>query len=116
MAPVNKEEALYIIVYFSNLMNEQERRALRHIQSTSKLDGVENPNLINAYYKRGWLTTDSEVLSLLNQGDDQFVIACAERILRENPEKVFFNLCPNCGKLARTPQAKQCRFCREDWH
>ena len=24
--------------------------------------------------------------------------------------------CPQCGKLARTPQAKQCRHCGFDWH
>jgi GNAT superfamily N-acetyltransferase len=25
-------------------------------------------------------------------------------------------LCPRCGKALRTPRAKQCRFCRADWH
>lgn len=24
--------------------------------------------------------------------------------------------CPHCGKPLRTPRAKQCRFCRADWH
>jgi hypothetical protein len=116
MYPIGKEEALYLIMYFSELMTEHERVALRHTQSTFKLEGVKKPHLVNMYYKQGWLTTDPEILNLLKDGEDQFVINSAERILRETPEKVFLNLCPKCGKLARTPQAKQCRFCEEDWH
>jgi len=116
MYPIGKEEALYLIMYFSELMTEHERVALRHIQSTFKLEGVKKPHLVDMYYKQGWLTTNPEILNLLKDGGDQFVINSAERILRETPEKVFLNLCPKCGKLARTPQAKQCRFCEEDWH
>ena len=26
------------------------------------------------------------------------------------------NNCPKCGKLARTPKAKQCRYCFYNWH
>ena len=40
----------------------------------------------------------------------------AEIIAMDYKDKVFFNNCPNCGKLARTPKAKQCRFCGYDWH
>lgn len=40
----------------------------------------------------------------------------AEIILKDYKEKVFMNNCPNCGKLARTPKSKQCRFCGENWH
>jgi len=39
------------------------------------------------------------------------------KILLENyGDKIFWNLCPNCGELARTPKAKQCRHCNQDWH
>lgn len=31
-------------------------------------------------------------------------------------DKILWNNCPNCNKLARTPKAKQCRFCEYDWH
>ena len=24
--------------------------------------------------------------------------------------------CPFCGEKLRTPEAKQCRFCKRDWH
>jgi hypothetical protein len=116
MDDIDKETARYIIIYFSNLMTAIERLALRHSRSTFKLEGVENERLTKAYYKTGWLSTDPEVLRLLQDGDNQFMINCAERILRENGDGVFLNYCTNCGKLARTPQAKQCRFCGYDWH
>ena len=32
----------------------------------------------------------------------------AEIILNDYSDKVFLNNCPKCGKLARTPKAKQC--------
>ncbi|MCJ8155648.1 hypothetical protein MKJ01_17975 [Chryseobacterium sp. SSA4.19] len=40
----------------------------------------------------------------------------AKRIMKETPDKVFFNNCSKCGKLARTPFAKQCRYCGYSWH
>jgi hypothetical protein len=27
----------------------------------------------------------------------------------------IINTCPQCGQLARTPLAKQCRHCGHDW-
>lgn len=40
----------------------------------------------------------------------------AKIILEEYPEKVFFNYCPKCKSLTRTPQAKQCKQCFHNWH
>jgi len=109
MDGISKNTAWYIIIYFSELMTPAEKLALRHQQSTVKLDGSENENLTKVYYRRGWLSQDPEVLIYLSEGPDQFMINCAERILKESPNKVFLNLCPVCSKLARTPYAKQCR-------
>lgn len=116
MDVVDKDTAWYIIVYFSELMNPAEKLALRHQQSTVKLEVSENENLTKVYYRKGWLSQDPKVLSYLSEGPDQFMINCAEHILKESPDKVVLNLCPVCSKLARTPYAKQCRFCGHDWH
>ncbi len=40
----------------------------------------------------------------------------AEIIMREYKDKIILNNCPNCEKLARSPYARQCRYCRYDWH
>lgn len=42
MYQIGNEEALYLIMYFSELMTEHERVALRHTQSTFKLEGLRS--------------------------------------------------------------------------
>jgi len=37
-------------------------------------------------------------------------------LLDKYSDKIIWNNCPNCKKLARTPKAKQCRYCNHDWH
>lgn len=111
------ETAKYIITYFSNLLSQEESIAIKHTNSCFiKGDDFENPIIKSLYLKHGWLTKDQKVLHLLLNGYDNFQIQTAKRILEQNPDKVFFNNCTKCGKLARTPFAKQCRFCGYSWH
>ena len=116
MDSITIEKADYIIAYYMELMNLEERKALRHHISTFKLEGTADGRLTRMYLKTGWLTDDPLILNYLGEGYVQFTLNCAERILKDNPNEVFFNLCPECKKLARTPQAKQCRWCGHDWH
>ena len=116
MESLDQETANYILTYFSKLMTPEESTALRHQRSLIKLEGYENERHTKLYYKQGWLSKDAEVLDLLSAGPDEFIIKCAERILREHHDEVYLNLCPKCNKLARTPYAKQCRYCHYDWH
>lgn len=116
MNNITIEKADYIISYYRNLLTLQEQKALRHHQSTLKLDDAKDVRLTRLYLKTGWLSDDPLILNYLNEGYIQFILKCAERILKDNPDKVYFNLCPVCYKLARTPNAKQCRFCGHDWH
>jgi hypothetical protein len=110
----------YILNYFSELMNDKEASAWRHYSSDYKLnqsgyqDSVEKRRKI--YLSKGWLTEDKEILGLLEYGIDHFRLKTAERIFNENKDKIVFNNCPKCGELARTPKARQCRFCGYDWH
>lgn len=112
----------YILRYFGNLMNEQEKQALWHYSTNYKLENSLNndPSSIASrrkkYLKKGWLSEDAQVLALLKDGIDNFRGNTAQRILKEHLEEVYFNNCPKCAKLAKTPEAKQCRFCGYDWH
>jgi len=111
------ENAEYIITYFSNLLSQEENIAIKHTNSCIiRGDDFENPKIRSFYLKHGWITEDQKVLQLLVNGYDNFQIQIAKRILEQNPDKVIFNNCPQCGKLARTPLAKQCRFCGNSWH
>lgn len=57
---------------------------------------------------------DEVVNALFELGEKQLEIAIANRIMKDHPK--VLNFCPVCGKLARTPKAKQCRYCGHDWH
>lgn len=114
------ETANYIIIYFSNFLNKNERLANRHISSVIKLDSTNLPSktetLTKVYRKSGWLTQDEDALALVKLGEEGFKLKVAERILSAHQNEIFMNHCPKCGRLARTPTAKQCRYCFHNWH
>lgn len=114
---ITPEKANYIIIHYMSLLTEPEMTALKHHRHSLKLQELPDSELRTKIYLRNqWLSDEPEILKQLEEGYVQFILTTAERILRENPDKVFFNLCPRCDKLARTPQANQCRFCGYDWH
>ena len=92
--------------------------AIKHTNSTYKLEHStsDNSNLTKIYREKGWLTSDQSVLDLLKDGYDNFELNVAKRILSQNSDKVYFNNCPKCNNLARTPYARQCRHCGYAWH
>jgi hypothetical protein len=63
----------------------------------------------------GQILSDKNLSGLTNDGYDAYKIRIAERIFDEHIDELELNLCPNCNKIARTPQAKQCRFCFHSW-
>jgi hypothetical protein len=113
---MEKETAEYIVTYYFDLMPVKERLAWKHHSSILKLEDNSNPNLTELYKRKGWITDEQEILDLLKLGYNNFEKITAIKILENYPEKVFFNKCPKCNKLARTPKAKQCRFCGYNWH
>jgi hypothetical protein len=89
---VQKEEVDYIINYFSHLLKDGEKMTLKQGTYMYKHDN-----------------------SASGDGYGNFRQQIADRIMLEHGDKVIFNNCPVCGKLARTPDAKQCRHCWHDW-
>lgn len=108
----------YIIRYFSNLLTKDELSAHTHFQTSYSLGFAidESSFRIKKMYEKGWLSSDPTVLTLLKDGYETFELNVANRVINETPEKVFFNNCARCRELARTPYARQCRFCSNNWH
>ncbi|CAM3430683.1 hypothetical protein SPPR111872_00195 [Sphingobacterium prati] len=114
---IEKDKQDYIINYYLHLMSPKEKLAYKHAHSLLKIDQKADIDKIKrVYFKAGWLTRDENALSLLNNGLEKFNEDTATRIMHDHASEIFFNYCPNCGTLARTPTAKQCRFCYCDWH
>ncbi|UTW62497.1 hypothetical protein KFE98_21280 [bacterium SCSIO 12741] len=116
LVEMDLETARYIFNYFAHLLSPLEQAARRHASFELKLEGADRPKEFRRYKEMGWLTDDAQVLNLLKDGFEAFQVQVAERILVESPESVYLNLCPSCGQLTRTPQARQCRHCGHDWH
>ncbi len=116
---MDKDKVKYILNYHSSLMAKGESMAWRHWSTTYKMEHSDSTpqqkeSRREVSLKAGWLTEDENILSLLKDGIDEFEKRVACRIVKS--EKIEFNNCTQCGKLARTPKAKQCRFCGYDWH
>ena len=118
----DRELALYVTVYYCDLMTQQERLAYRHLTTTYKATGGRSDLAAQAEVRREggvrarWLSEDTAVLTLAAEGLDGFRARTARRILDEHRDQVFLNYCPRCGGLTRTPQAKLCLHCGHSWH
>jgi hypothetical protein len=116
---MSNELAKYITTYFTDLLTDKEKLGLKHLRSEYKIEQSSNADDIDRrvrMYKRvGWLTEDKDVLELVSGGQDKLDRKIAERILSDHGDKVFINNCPNCGRLSRTPSARECRHCRHGW-
>ena len=115
-------EARYVFTYYGHLMTEPERLASLHLVGTLKAthgrsDEKAQQEVVNSSSHLGrWLTDDPKALALARDGYDAFVFRTGQRILDENRDAILLNYCPQCNGLARTPKARQCRFCGHDWH
>ena len=105
----------YIVIHYHELLTIEEKAAYKHHLTTLKAENSQNAKYGEMLMNK-WGTTNPEALELLEGGYESFKRKVATRILNEVPDKVFINNCPKCGELARTPKAKQCRFCGHDWH
>ena len=116
------DEVGYVFRYYSHLMTEHERLAYRHLVGTMKAtlgrSDVEAQEEAkgSVFYLRKMLSDHPSVRALASDGFETFVLRTGQRILNDHRDQIVFNCCPQCGALARTPTARQCRACRHDWH
>jgi hypothetical protein len=127
---MDTDRAWYAFCFYSHLMTKQERLAYAHLVGTIKATGGRSDadaqeevrstsrraSLAHASFRYEWLSDDPEVLRLAKDGYKAFAVSTGERIFRDHRDQIVLNCCPQCGRLARTPKARQCRFCRHDWH
>lgn len=111
----------YVVRWYARLMTPVEQLARRHLFATMKAtkgrsDVEAQREARKSAVRSRLLSDDAEVLRLAAAGYEAFVERTSARISADCRDEVFFNRCPKCGALARTPTARQCRFCAHDWH
>ena len=119
---MENEKAQYVLRYYGHWMTTKERLAQRHLFGTEKATrgrtdaAAQNEVRNSSHHLSRLLSDDPEILQLASAGIGAFIDRTAQRILDEHSNEIVFNNCPKCGALAKTPKARQCRFCRYDWH
>jgi hypothetical protein len=118
---MDTDTAKYVFIYYSHLMTEHEQLAYRHLVGTAKAthgrsDVEAQEEAKGAFHFREMLSDDPNVLRLARDGIEAFIFRTGQRILNDHRDQIFLNCCLRCGALTRSPKARQCRFCRYDWH
>jgi len=112
ITPDEKERINYLLKYGAPYRSVEEEQALRRLQYTEAyLEKLAAKGELTEHF--GFGSPLTETLAKLSPGD--LIRRIADRIGHEHSQ-VLFNHCPKCGKLARTPFARQCRYCNYDWH
>ncbi len=111
----NKDLLRYISQYCTEYKTASENAASNHYFAQVKLLKLkdQSKSVSDAYEKLA--SKDPEVLELLKDGYDNFVYKFAQRIYENHFHELEINKCPKCKGVARTPQAKQCRYCGNSW-
>lgn len=106
----------YLVKNYTYLMTLQESAAMKNFLLDAQLQ-VYQPTSQEYIERVNALKINStEIKRLMADGPDKFKLNWVKRILQTQADKIVFNRCKVCGGLARTPQAKQCRFCGNQWH
>jgi hypothetical protein len=113
---MDQEIQQYILWFCRDYMRPSEWRALRRFGLTGNGEqSMRAAALKEAGLEASYGFQDPEVNTLVALGKENAEEKIAQRIYDQHSDAIM-NFCPQCGQLARTPKAKQCRFCGFDWH
>jgi hypothetical protein len=110
------EMTRYVWENYSQLMTEFERRVGLAIVGRMKAASTDHPQLSKMLDKRWGSFGDPDVDAALADGPEVFRRRTAHRLLAERASDILTNRCPSCGRMVRTPKARQCFWCGFDWH
>ena len=110
---MNPELTEYILKHGLYLMTEAERSA--YYYSMYKDDMGYRFYLVRGKTRKMYNLKNREVKQLVKLGRVELERQICARLLKHHKDELI-NECPECHKLARTPGARQCRYCGHQWH
>ncbi|MEH6538351.1 MAG: hypothetical protein V7719_18285 [Psychroserpens sp.] len=111
---MDKEQKLYLIEKCQKWMLPEEIKALGQLAlKESDIYSEKKSEFAQKKMELVYGIGDDKISELVALGKKNLEEKIANRILKENIG--ILNNCPKCGKLARTPKARLCRFCGNKW-
>lgn len=62
------------------------------------------------------LYNENELSELLKLSQSELQIELRRRLEMKFGDSIYYNRCPKCNNLVRTPRARQCPVCYYSWH
>ncbi len=106
----------YNFQYCEKYFLPEEIAAYRHFWALSYSENKKNEQVYQSHMRGESIEGNMAAQKLVKEGYQALRYKVTRRLLYECKNELDLNLCPVCGKIARTPQARQCRFCFHDWH
>ncbi|SHN42476.1 hypothetical protein [Chitinophaga sp. CF418] len=103
----------YIYGYCQKFQTADELKARQTLMYKSK---TTSESMLTMMRTKGWISDEQAILDMIADGPHELKRRVVERIWREHKDVLPLNLCPKCNLITRTPLARQCRFCKHDWH
>ena len=113
---MDNELKKYLLEQCRDWMAQEEIRALNRSGLTEYGEEVTRKTaLVEFKIEAMYGFADDKTNELVAMGKEVMEVEIATRLLKRSMDTIINN-CPKCGRLTRTPKAKQCRHCGHDWH
>jgi hypothetical protein len=117
----DERDALIDYIIDSDLMTPNEELASEAMIARIQAEGLRkdgNDAAAADLLEQRRLMANEAVNQLLEGGDFAFQSRMVDRVIAEEQSGILrvVNRCPNCAKVVRTKNAKQCLWCGHDWH
>ena len=109
----------YVMRHCQHLMTDLERRADRAGLVRAKAANAAahgRHDIARMILEKGGCVGDAEVDAALAEGYQPFRQRVFRRLMQEPGAQASINRCPRCGRIVQTPLARQCLWCKHDWH
>jgi hypothetical protein len=112
----NEESELdrYVWEYFSQFMSEFEMSVCRAARAEFKAEHSTGAQA-NMLKKNWGSESDPAISEALSVGWPKYRSEVRKRVLRSHNDSIFVNRCPECSRIVRAPNARQCLWCGNEW-
>ncbi len=111
------ELADYIVTHYANLLTLPRKmiwKQYQHFLEATEMPDIEK--ILRSVQRYSSSANKSDLTESFDGDYYKFIINCSRELLNKHGADIVINTCPQCGQLARTPLAKQCKHCFFNWH